>query len=163
MLSGDRFRFSGRCASRKGRCSMYFERLIGGASIVFGGFLLFFLIPLQVTSQPGPIDPSLFPKIAAWLFILLGLVQLFARAQPVNFGWYEFARLAALAALVLAAAFVMPLAGFLPSAIALMAAVCAFMFERRYAWLAVTIVLVPAATWFVFVIVMGRPLPSIPF
>ncbi|MBB4122461.1 tripartite tricarboxylate transporter TctB family protein [Martelella radicis] len=142
---------------------MYFERLIGGASILFGGFLLFFLIPYQVTSQPGPIDPSLFPKIAASLFILLGLFQLLAKAQPANFSWYEFARLAGLAVVVLVAALAMPLVGFLPSAVLLMAAVCAFMFERRYMWLATTIVLVPLGTWFVFVIVMGRPLPSLPF
>ncbi|MGV0816771.1 tripartite tricarboxylate transporter TctB family protein [Martelella sp. AMO21009] len=143
---------------------MQFERLIGGAAVIFGGFLLFYLIPDQVTASAGPIDPSLFPRIAAWLFILLGAVQLVMKPrEAAGFDGYEFLRLAGLTIAVLAAALAMPRIGFLPSAVALMAVICAFMFERRYAWLAATIAAVPVGTWFVFVIVMGRPLPAIPF
>lgn len=140
------------------------ERMIGGAAIAFGGFLLLYLIPAQVTSSAGPIDPSLFPRIAAWLFILLGVLQIFVRsASTPAWSWYEFGRLVGISIAVLIAILAMPKVGFLPASITLMAAICAFMFERRTGWLLTTVVLAPAGTWFIFDVVMQRPLPPLPF
>lgn len=143
---------------------MLIERMIGGAAIAFGGFLLLYLIPAHVTSVAGPIDPSLFPRIAAWLFILLGVLQLLVRSTSLpTWNWYEFGRLGVLSAAVLIAIIAMPSIGFLPASIALMAAVCALMFERRPGWLLASVVALPVGTWFVFEVVMQRPLPPLPF
>ena len=53
------------------------DRVLGGAVLAFGASLLLILIPVYTTPQPGsPTDPSLFPRIAGWMFVLLGGLQI---------------------------------------------------------------------------------------
>ncbi|UJQ94716.1 tripartite tricarboxylate transporter TctB family protein [Mariluticola halotolerans] len=143
---------------------MFSERLIGGAAILLGGFLLTVLIPNHVTSMAGPVNPSLFPTIAAWLFVILGVAQIVmvrTATTEIN-GWYEFIRLLGLALFVFVSLLLMPRIGYLPSAVLLAGAVCALMLERRLGWLALSIGVVPLGVWFTFEVILGRPLPPIP-
>lgn len=143
---------------------MISERIIGGVAILFGGFLMTVLIPNYVVSVPGPVNPALFPTIAAWLFIILGIAQIvLVRTVTTEFaGWYELVRLLILAGLVLSSLLLMPYIGYLPGAILLVAAVCALMLERRPGWLVLSIAVVPVGVWFTFEIILGRPLPPMP-
>lgn len=53
------------------------DRILGGAVAGGGAFLLLYLIPNYVTAMPGSLrDPSMFPKIAAWMLLGLGLLQI---------------------------------------------------------------------------------------
>lgn len=144
---------------------MFAERIIGGAAILFGGVLITILIPEYVVSTAGPVNPSLFPKIAAWLFIILGIAQVvMVRTVTTEIkGWYELIRSLVLAALVLTSLLLMQIIGYLPSATLLVASVCALMTERRPGWLALSIGVVPVGVWFIFEVVLGRPLPPMPF
>lgn len=139
------------------------ERLLGVGVALAGALILLVLIPAEVSDIPGPVNPSLFPKAAAWVILALGIVQVFATvrtSEPAS--WRELARLAALAVLTVGAILAMPRVGFLPTAIALMAAVAAMMFERRIGWLLATVAAVPVVTFVLFDVVLERPLPKMP-
>ncbi len=143
---------------------MLTERLIGGFVAAFGAVLLLVLIPMEVSDMRGPVNPALFPKAAAWLILLLGVVQILATARTSqDASPMELVRLVILAALVLGGILIMPVIGFLPTAVLMMAAVAAMMFERRLGWIAVTVIAVPAVTFTLFDIVLERPLPPMPY
>lgn len=140
---------------------MAVERVLGAIGIAFGVLLLTVLIPRHVTAVPGYVNPATFPKVAAWLFIGLGTIQLVAGGRTAHEANLRgMARLALVAVCLAATILAMPRIGYVPSAIGLMAAICAIMFERRVRWLAVTVLVVPAGTWVLFDILLGRPLPT---
>lgn len=143
--------------------AMMTERIIGALAIGLGAFLLLWLIPAQVSTSRGPVDPALFPKIAAWLILGLGVMQIFAR-RPTSekVPLREVLRIVLVAVLITAAALAMHWIGFLPAAILMTAAVVVMMHDRRPLWLAVSILGVPLVTWALFVLLLGRPLPPIP-
>lgn len=136
----------------------------GGAAILFGGFLLGYLIPNFVTASEGVMSPTLFPTIAAWMFILLGVIQMLTPDEPLDLpSTREFVRTAALALIVLIAVFAMEWLGFLIASIAFMAVIAGFMHERRPIWLIATIALTPIGIWLVFELLLRRPLPAFQF
>lgn len=56
---------------------MTVDRIGGGIAVLFGVFLLLYGIPANVRMIDGAMPyPALFPQIAAWMFIGLGLVQM---------------------------------------------------------------------------------------
>lgn len=140
---------------------MTLDRTLGGAVALGGAFLLVYLIPNFVEGEAtGVRDPSLFPRIAGSMLLVLGVLQVvFARAGGDVPSWRELARLALLIALMSAATFVMPIIGFMPSMMLLMAAAILVVFERRPLWIVVTVCGLPAFAWFVFEEVLKRPLP----
>lgn len=138
------------------------ERIIGGCIVLFGALLLLVIIPDQVMSMPGmPTDPGLFPKLAAWLFITLGLAQIaFARENhDPGFGARELGRLALVTAILIATAVAMERFGHIAAMTGLMIASVLLVHERRWYWIAVTVLLMPVGCWALFEIVLGRPLP----
>lgn len=140
------------------------EHISGGAAALFGGFLLLYLIPNYVTSSDGVMSPTLFPSIAAWMFILLGAVQAVTSGEPLTIpGVREFIRTGMIALVVLVAILAMDWLGFLIVAIAFMAILTIFMYERRPVWLVATIVAVPIGIWLFFELLLRRPLPPLQF
>lgn len=128
---------------------------------MFGSFLLLYAIPANVKMVEGVVPyPAMFPQIAAWLFVGLGLVQIFfvkseveipGARQLLNFGLAAFLTLVALLSL---GAF-----GYLPVTILLMAAIAWMVRERRPVWLATVIIGMPVGTWLFFEYVLQRALP----
>ncbi len=138
------------------------ERVIGGGAVLFGALLLLVVIPAQVTSLPGvPTDPGLFPKLAAWIFIALGLAQIaFAReTNDAGMGFAELGRLTLILGILTAAGYAMEEFGHIPAMTGLMIASVLLMFETRWYWIAVTVLLLPVGCWSLFEIVLERPLP----
>lgn len=140
------------------------EHISGGVAALFGGFLLLYLIPNYVTSSEGVMSPTLFPSIAAWMFILLGVIQAVVPGEPITIpGAREFIRTTMIALIVLVAILAMDWLGFLIVSIAFMAVITIFMYERRPVWLIATIVAMPIGIWLFFELLLRRPLPSLQF
>ncbi len=138
------------------------ERIIGGCVVVFGALLLLFIIPTQVTSLPGdPTDPALFPKATAWVLVTLGLAQLgFAReTADAGIGLAELGRLMLVMAILVLTGMAMTRFGHIPAMTGLMIASVLMVFERRWYWIAVTVLLLPVGCWALFEIILERPLP----
>jgi hypothetical protein len=138
------------------------ERVIGGCVVAFGVLLLLVIIPAQVTSFPGlPTDPGLFPKLAAWLFIGLGLAQIaFAGpTQDVGIGMAELGRFVLVLGILTVAGYAMEHFGHIPAMTGLMIASVLLTFETRWYWIVVTVLVLPAGCWSLFEIVLERPLP----
>lgn len=143
---------------------MLSERLIGGGAILLGAFLLFYLIPDQVVSMQGAVDPSLFPRVAAWLFVGLGIVQLLTKTQTtMGVDRAQFLRVCFLCLVALFCIILMPIVGYLAASVGLMIVVCSVMFEKRWLWLVTSVVVVPVCVWLAFEILLRRPLPTFSF
>lgn len=140
---------------------MHSDRIFGIGASLFGVLLLLVLIPDQVSEGRGYTDPSRFPRIAAWLFIGLGALHAVISTPGMAF---PLPREGSRMALVFAAAFIvcllMPIFGYLTSAIAFMAVMTLLMFERRPHWAGLTILAIPSGLFAFFVLLLGRPLPT---
>ncbi|WP_323771583.1 tripartite tricarboxylate transporter TctB family protein [Antarctobacter sp.] len=136
------------------------ERIQGIVVLGFGIALLVWLVPTYVTSMPGdPLDPSIFPRAAAWILSGLGLAQI-VLARPggsVPAGREVFGFVCFILALVIAA-LLLPMVGFLPVACGLMLASLVLLRERRPLWAAMTLIGVPAFVWFLFTVLLSRSL-----
>ncbi|WP_269584073.1 tripartite tricarboxylate transporter TctB family protein [Roseibium sp. Sym1] len=137
------------------------DRILGGAVAGFGVFLLLYLIPNYVTSMPGELrDPSLFPRIAAWMILVLGAIQVFLpgpNGRLPSLG--EVGRAALVVVALTLVTLALPRIGIIAGGIVLMAFSAALMFEKRLLWLAVTVLFVPVCVWGLFEVLFGRPLP----
>lgn len=140
------------------------ERILGGGAAAFGAFLLLYLIPNYVTDSDGVMSPTLFPSIAAWMFILFGSIQAVVSGVPIKLpSTREFIRSGMITLIALIAILAMEWLGFLIVAPVFMAIITIFMYERRPLWLAATIVAVPIGVWLVFELLLRRPLPPMQF
>ncbi|MBX2885338.1 MAG: tripartite tricarboxylate transporter TctB family protein [Granulosicoccus sp.] len=138
------------------------ERLIGVGVVLFGALLLLIIIPAQVVSEPGtPSNPALFPIITAWIFISLGLLQIiFAReTEDPGINLVELSRLVLVMGIVCAAAYAMEHFGHIPAMTGLMVASVLLVYEKRWYWIAATVLVLPIACWSLFELVLERPLP----
>lgn len=143
---------------------MNIERMLGGGAAFFGAFLLLYLIPNYVTDSDGVMSPTLFPSIAAWMFILFGIIQAAVSGDSIKLpSAREFMRSGMISVIVLIAIFAMEWFGFLIASIAFMTILTIFMYERRPLWLAATIVAMPIGVWVVFEFLLRRPLPTMQF
>ncbi|MBF9033278.1 hypothetical protein HKCCE2091_03420 [Rhodobacterales bacterium HKCCE2091] len=138
------------------------DHILGGAVLAGGVFLLVYLIPNEVTAAPERLrNPALFPTMAAWLLVLLGVLQIvFAGPKQYRIDWPGLGRGLAVFAILVAAAIALPIVGFVPMGIGMMALFgFVMMYERRPHWLLVTIAASPVLTWALFEIAFQRPLP----
>lgn len=137
------------------------DRILGGAAVLLGGFLFLYMIPANVASIPGSVfSPSLFPNIAAWLIIVLGVVQILSAPTKIDLPpLREVLRLLLVDGLSLATLVVMEHIGYIPASIALMLAVTLMVYERRPVWIVVTVVAMPLGIWTLFEVILNRPLP----
>lgn len=139
--------------------------MIGACVVLFGALLLVLLIPKQVTSMPGlPSDPALFPKLAAWIFIVLGLLQIAFASETSDAGisLIELRRLVLILLILSVCSVAMEHLGHIPAMTGLMIATMLLVYERRWHWIAVTVLLFPIACWSLFELLLERPLPGIP-
>lgn len=140
---------------------MLINRIVGFVVAGFGAFLLLFAIPAHV-SNSGTLflNPALFPIIAAWMLVGLGLLQVIVSGPtPALPSRMEVLRFALTAALTAVSALVLERFGYLATSFALMAAITIMIHERRLVWAATTIAVVPTGIWLFFVVLLERPLP----
>lgn len=137
------------------------DRILGGGAVLVGGFLLLYMIPANVTSVPGSVfSPSLFPNIAAWMIVVLGVVQILSAPTQVDLPpSREVFRLLLVDGLALATLLLMERIGYIPASIALMIAVTLMVYERRPMWIAITVLMLPLGIWTFFEVLLQRPLP----
>lgn len=138
------------------------ERILGLFSVFFGALLLAFLIPTYVSGDATDIgDPTLFPRIAGWLFVFLGGLQVIfaAPSKETLPSKREISRLILFMGAMLIGTALLPIVGFIPYAMGLMAVVLVLVFERRPLWILLTVIFVPIGTWLLFEQVLQRPLP----
>jgi hypothetical protein len=141
--------------------SMLSRRIPGIASALLGVLLLLVAIPANVTDTGTIImNPALFPKVAAWLLIGLGLLQVAAAGPaPEMPEPAEMGRFALVATLTVAATVALRPLGFPVTSVLFMAAVALMVHERRPVWLLTTVVGIPLGVWLFFDRLLERPLP----
>lgn len=140
---------------------MLVNRIVGFVSAGFGTFLLLIAIPAHV-SNSGTLflNPALFPNIAAWMLVGLGVLQFaVAGPSPPLPSRTEGMRFVLIVALTVAAALLLERFGYLVTSFALMTAVIIMIHERRFVWAAITIAVVPTGIWLFFDVLLERPLP----
>jgi hypothetical protein len=137
------------------------DRVLGGVVLTFGVSLLVYLIPTFTSPQPDSLtDPSLFPRLAGWMFVFLGGLQIiFPGSMNMTVTVREVSRLTVLTLCLVVASVLMPLTGYLPASIALMVVVMLMIYERRPLWAVLSVACVPIGVWVLFEILLKQPLP----
>lgn len=140
---------------------MSLARWLGAASALFGAGLLFVVIPWQ--TEPAvlltALDPKAYPSAAAILIIVTGLVQLAWPTGSAVLDWRRMGRAVLVVAICFAGTLLLDVAGYLITGPIVVAAVMLMTGERRWLWLVVGILVMPAAIWAVFELLLRRPLP----
>jgi len=139
---------------------MSLGRILGAASAVIGAGFLFLLIPWQTDVVPAVgLVPRAFPTIAAVLIIVTGLAQLVKPTGTAIFEGDKILKAAYVVTACLTATFALEFVGYLYTGPVLVGAIMLLSGERRWLWYIVGLVVLPALIWFVFEIVLRRPLP----
>jgi putative tricarboxylic transport membrane protein len=140
---------------------MSLARWLGAASALIGAGLLFVIIPWQTERAAllTALDPKAYPSAAAILIIVTGLVQLVWPTGSALLDWRRMGRAVAIVAICVAGVLLLEFAGYLIAGPVVVAAVMLMAGERRWLWLAVGILAMPAAIWAVFELLLRRPLP----
>ncbi|MAF49357.1 MAG: tripartite tricarboxylate transporter TctB family protein [Rhodospirillales bacterium] len=139
---------------------MSLARVLGAASAVIGAGFLLLLIPWQTeTVRSAALFPGTFPTVAAVLIIVSGIVQW---AKPTGTAIFEpdkMLKAVYVVAFCLAGTLALELVGYLFAAPLLVGAVMLLSGERRWFWFAVGLIVLPTFIWFIFEIILRRPLP----
>lgn len=140
--------------------TMSLGRVLGAASAVIGAGFLFVLIPWQTEVVPAVgLVPRAFPAFAAVLVIVSGVVQL---AKPTGTALFEGDKVLKAVYVVttcLAATFALDLFGYLLAAPLLVCVIMLLSGERRWFWYIIGLAVMPTLIWFIFEIILRRPLP----
>ncbi|MBL4811401.1 MAG: tripartite tricarboxylate transporter TctB family protein [Rhodobacteraceae bacterium] len=140
---------------------MTLDRIIGGIAVAFGGFLLLYGIPANVRMVQNAMPyPAMFPQVAAWMFVGLGLIQLLVGKATFTFpSGKQFAAFLGVIFLVLIMVLLLERLGYVPVAIGLMVAITLLSKERRPLWVLVMVLGLPVGVWLLFEQILQRPLP----
>lgn len=137
------------------------DRIVGIVIACTGVWLLQYGIEAGVEGTdltfPGPL---LFPQLAAWIFIVGGVIQAI-RAKPGRElpNRREVFRYIMVSALIVVMALLMNNFGYLVGGVGLLAVMMFVVYEKRWLWIGVTVVAVPLSIWAFFVLLLGRVLP----
>ncbi len=141
---------------------MTLSRILGAASAVIGAGCLFVYIPLQtetVTATNMALPPAAFPTAASILIIVTGIVQWVKPTGTAIFELDKVLKAAYVIAFCLAGTLALELVGYLFAAPLLVGAVMLLSGERRWFWFVIGLIVLPTFIWFMFEIVLRRPLP----
>jgi len=140
--------------------------LIGVIAMAVGAILLLWVIPTQTTPAIFASVPSrMYPDVGTWLMIVAGAALMisgvFATRERVDQSRTARQTVTFLIAVILlsVATLIMPRLGFVLTGAAISFGTVLLMGERRVPVLSAITILVPAAIWAAFVLLLGRPLP----
>jgi hypothetical protein len=142
--------------------------MVGAFAVAFGAFWIWQSAPFEFIDQvPGP---GFLPMVLAVTIVVLGTLLVVTRlvGSGEKFGAFaaprgrELLRAGAVAGAIVLATAVMPVIGFVP-AFVLLIALLLFGLEGMRSWSAlVTVVVVPAAAYWLFGMMLGVRLPAGP-
>lgn len=140
---------------------MTLDRLIGGIAILFGGYLLLYGIPANVRMVEGMMPyPAMFPQIGAWMFLVLGAIQLIVAHEKLDLPTArQFLIFLGVVGLTLIAVLMVENFGYLVVMIPLLAVLTLIAKERRPLWIVSMAVGLPLGVWLLFEFVLQRSLP----
>lgn len=137
------------------------DRIVGIVVASVGVWLLAYGIEAGVEGRdltfPGPL---LFPQLAAWIFVVGGVIQAI-RAKPGRElpSPREASRYILVSILIVIMALLMDNFGYIVGGVALLAAMMVVVYEKRWIWIGVAVVAVPLGIWAFFVLLLQRALP----
>lgn len=136
------------------------DRLCGVFFVLFALMLFFYLIPTQVeTVDYGAIRPKTMPQILSIIIGLFGAVLMLRPADGSDLRQVRWGKSALLIALLSGGLWLIGQFGFVFIASPLALILMLVMGERRWHWLGVGVICMPALIWFVVTILLERPLP----
>lgn len=136
------------------------DRYLGIGVLGFALALYFILIPWQVeTADYGWLKPRTLPRIIAVGLGLCGIALLLAPPGDSHPGRLHWLRAALFAGVLIAGLIGMRFVGFVYAAPPLALALMWLAHERRWHWLALGAVGMPALIWLVVAVLLERPLP----
>lgn len=139
---------------------MLTDRLTGAFFALLGVILYLWIIPWQVeTAEYGWLKPRTLPFLLALVLGLCGIALMFnpvGDAQPSTFNWLRAALFAGVLALAL---WLLSVLGFVYTAPPLAFVLMWLAYERRWSWLLLGSLVMPAVIWFVITVLLERPLP----
>ncbi|MWB78698.1 hypothetical protein GLS40_11725 [Pseudooceanicola sp. 216_PA32_1] len=135
---------------------------ISGTLVALGGlWLLAYGIDahIEVHGYESP-SPQLFPRLGAWILLIFGLAQVvLTRTTSELPGKRVLGRYALVSAMLVGMVWLMEHFGFVIGAMAMTGTLMLVVYERRPLWLLVAVIAVPVSLWFIFEILLERPLP----
>lgn len=137
------------------------DRIAGLVIAAVGAWLLTYGIEAGVEGTdltfPGPL---LFPQLAAWIFIIGGVIQAIRAKQGRELpSRREVFRYIMVSALIVVMALLMNNFGYIVGGVGLLAVLMFVVYEKRWLWISVAVVAVPVGIWAFFVLLLRRVLP----
>lgn len=143
-----------------------FDILIGLLSIALGGLILFLSRNMSMFDEYGVPGERFWPFGLAWLFILLGVLQLgvvlknwLMTDKPVDLSSVFVQKTYILAGAGVAYGLLLSVAGFIISAIIFIPFTMLFMSERRAWYISLSTLLIVAVVYLSFTYLFNSPLP----
>ena len=136
------------------------NRLSGLFVFLFGLLLFFVVIPQQTeTVGYGWLRPATLPSIAAVVIAIAGVAQLFRPKGDIELDKGNALRSLFFLCLSVAGLWAMDSFGFVLAGPAMMLVIMLSIGERRWLWLMVGVIFLPAFIWFCLDFLLKRPLP----
>lgn len=133
------------------------NRACGAGFVMLGLLLWFVILPGQTEgADGGHMPPDFLPRICAALMAGAGLWQLIRPRGELGFDVRQSVAVLTYLAIVAAGVYAMSRLGFAAIAPPLAAVLMLRAGERRLAWLAVGVLLIPLGVWFGVVKLLGR-------
>lgn len=139
---------------------MVTDRILGLVVVAFALLLYLVIVPWQVeTVEYGWLKPRTLPRIVAVVLGLCGVALMLRPSGDASPGLLHWSRAALFAAVLVAGLWGMRLVGFVYVAPVMALALMWLAHERRWLWLGLGAVAMPALIWVVVALLLGRPLP----
>ncbi|KAA8998475.1 tripartite tricarboxylate transporter TctB family protein [Affinibrenneria salicis] len=144
-----------------------FDILVGLLSAGLGGLILFLSRTMSMFDEYGVPGERFWPFGLAWLFILLGVLQLgvvfkqrHQAEKTVDLSSAFVRKTGLLSGMTLLYGVMLSLAGFILSAVIFIPLTMLFMRERRAGYIAFSTLLIVAAVYLSFTYLFNSPLPT---
>jgi len=136
------------------------DRMTGGFFLVFGIVLYFAIIPNNVSDMEGGwILPTTIPNATAVLMALCGGVLVVKPTVQDIQSPKEFMRAGFYFALLVLGLWAMSYVRFVYAGPAIALVLMGLIGERRPVWIVTSVVILPAAIWFLVTVILERSLP----